>query len=232
MTKTLSGSALKMIAMLTMLVDHAANYILRYQEDFTEPLYTFHDKAISWYFLLRCVGRLAFPIFAFLLVEGFIHTRNRRRYGRDLLILALVSEIPWALTHQGFHLMGHNVMFTLFAGFLGLCFIEKYRNSHRQLAWRLLGLVALLILFRPDYQAAGFAFIILLYTLRHHRLLQAVVGSFMLPMEWLAGLAFIPINMYNGKRGFIKGKKAKYLFYTFYPAHLLVIYILKQTMLT
>ena len=96
--RVLTGSALKIIAILTMAIDHIASHLLRYQEAFTAPLITYHDHYISWYFLLRCVGRLAFPIFAFLIVEGFIHTRDRRRYGRNLLVCALISAIPWALT--------------------------------------------------------------------------------------------------------------------------------------
>ena len=74
------------------------------------------------------------------------------------------------------------------------------------------------------------AFIVLLYALRRHTVLQAMAGCCMLPMKWRAGLAFIPISMYNGRRGFIRGQLAKYLFYAFYPAHLLIIYLL-QTML-
>lgn len=228
--KLLSGSTLKLIAMITMFIDHVASHLLRHQEMFVTPLFTYHNKAFTWYFVLRCIGRLAFPLFAFLLVEGFIHTRDRYKYGRNLLVFALISEVPWALTHKGFHLLGHNVMFTLFLGFLGLCALEHYRSNRRRLAQVLLGLLALSFVFRADYNGAGFAFIILLYTLRHHRLLQAVLGSSMLPMKWIAGLAFIPINMYNGQRGFIRGTFAKYCFYAFYPLHLLLLYFLKQAL--
>lgn len=226
--KLLSGSWLKMLAMVSMVIDHTAYWLLRGNADFMEPLFVVGSKHISYYFLMRSIGRLAFPLFAFLIVEGFVYTRNRRRYGRNLFLFAVISEVPWALLHHGFHLSGHNVMFTLLAGFLGLCVIERYRVQPARLASILLGMVAVLIVLRPDYGGTGFAFIIQLYTLRRHLLLQVIVGSFMLPSKWIAGLAFIPIALYNGQRGFIQGQYAKYLFYAFYPLHLLLIFVVQQ----
>ena len=226
--KILSGSWLKVLAMVSMAIDHTTYWLLRGNADFMEPLFMVGSKHISYYFLMRSIGRLAFPLFAFLIVEGFVHTRDRRKYGRNLFLFAVISEVPWALLHHGVHLSGHNVIFTLLAGFLGLCVIERYRVQPARLASILLGMVAVLIVLRPDYGGAGFAFIILLYTLRRHLLLQVIVGSFMLPAKWIAGLAFIPIALYNGQRGFIQGQYAKYLFYAFYPLHLLLIYVIQQ----
>jgi len=228
MNRILSGSSLKMIAVITMAIDHIASHFLRYHEVFMTPLLTYHGKSLTYYFLLRAIGRLAFPLFAFLIVEGFQHTRNRWNYGRNLFIFALISEIPWLLVHGGtLRLLGHNVMFTLLLGFLGLCVLERYRTDVRKLTLYLLGMFVFSVIFRAEYDGSGFAFILLLYTLRQHRLLQAIIGSCMLPMKWVAGLAFIPINMYNGQRGFIRGTFAKYAFYAFYPLHLLLIYYLK-----
>ena len=82
-------------------------------------------------------------------------------------------------------------------------------------------------MFGADYGCSGFAFILLLYVLREKKLEQAVIGSGVLSSRWIAGLAFIPINMYNGRRGFIRGKFAKYLFYAIYPIHMLLFYFLK-----
>ena len=202
---------LKLIAIVTMLTDHTGAML--------GDVYGWG----GWYWIMRRIGRIAFPIFAFLLVEGFIHTHNRRRYGLGLLLFALVSEVPWMLL-RGVHLMGHNVMFTLLAGFLALCAIEQYRTEQGRLAKILLGLIALMMAVRTDYGGTGVAFVVMLYCLRRHLLLQAIVGSFMLPMKWIAGLAFVPIAMYNGERGFIQGPWAKYLFYAFYPLHLLLIW--------
>ena len=167
--KILTGSGLKMIAIITMAIDHIALFILRYHEAFNEPLLVYHKNALTWYFLLRCVGRLAFPIFAFLIVEGFIHTHNRQRYGWNLFIFALISEIPWVLLYNGVRLMGHNVMFTLLLGFLGLCAIERWRNDSFKVGVVLLGMLAVAFLFHPDYGGPGYAFIILVYALRRQQ---------------------------------------------------------------
>lgn len=228
MKKILDGSWLKLIAIVSMFIDHLAAYYLRYDPQFIHPLFVIGHKQISIYFLLRTVGRLAFPIFAFLIVEGFIHTHSRKKYGRNLLLFAFISEIPWNLAHSGtWHYAGQNVLFTLFVGFLGLCAIEHFREDRRWLAASLIGLLVLSVLLRSDYSCSGYGFILMLYVLRNNRLLQAVIGCCFLSSRWLAGLAFIPINMYNGRRGFIKGPVAKYLFYAFYPLHLLVLYFLR-----
>ena len=83
-------------------------------------------------------------------------------------------------------------------------------------------------LFHADYNGSGFAFIVLLYTMRRHLVMQVLAGCCMLPMKWMPGLAFIPISMYNGRRGFIHGSFAKYLFYAFYPVHLFVLWLLQR----
>ena len=96
MTKDLSGSWLKIIAMLSMTIDHVAYY------------YGCSNPYL--YELMRTVGRIAFPTFAFLLAEGFVYSRNRQKYMLSLFAFALVSEIPWLmLNHDG----SHNVLFTL-----------------------------------------------------------------------------------------------------------------------
>ena len=224
----LSGSWLKVIAMVSMLIDHTAGQLLRHVEVFNEPLISLGHHHMTWYYLMRCAGRLAFPLFAFLLVEGFVHTHNRKHYGRNLLVFALISEIPWNLTHGG-HLYGlsQNVFFTLFIGYLGLCAIEHYREDRFRQALSLLGLFALSVLLLCDYGCSGFSFIVMLYLLRHRPLFRAIVGAGMLGWRWIAGLAFIPISMYNGHRGFIQGRFAKYIFYVFYPLHLLALYFIK-----
>ena len=237
----LSGSWLKVIAMVSMLIDHIASVILRYDPVFTEPLITLGHQSITWCYLLRFIGRLAFPIFCFLLVEGFQHTHNRRKYGRNLLVFALISEIPFNLTHGG-HIYGwsQNVFFTLFLGFLALCVVRRweedrqslpqstiYAEHNRRMALRLLTLIVAGYLLRCDYYNCGISFILLLYVLRRNEILRAAIGCCFLGSRWIAGLAFIPIAFYNGHRGFIQGSFGKYLFYLFYPVHLLVLYFIK-----
>ena len=225
--QVLSGSWLKLIAIITMLIDHLAHHILRYDDAFMQVLFTIGDRAMTAYFLLRLIGRLSFPIFAFLIVEGFQHTHDRRKYGRNLLVCALLSELPWNLVHTGtWHYWGQNVVFTLFLGFLGLCAMERYAADKRRMALWLIGLLAVSIVLRADYGCIGYGFILMLYVLRRNRIVQAVVGTSLISgIQWMGGVAFIPINMYNHQRGFIKGNVSKYLFYAFYPLHLLLIYL-------
>lgn len=126
----LSGSWLKVLAMLTMLIDHLGAFYFICNPQFFQPLITIGHHHVTLYFLIRLVGRMAFPIFAFLIVEGFLHTRDRVKYGRNLLLFAFLSEVPWNLVHSGtWHYGSQNVMFTLFLGFLGLCAIEYYRKT-------------------------------------------------------------------------------------------------------
>lgn len=229
MKKVLSGSALKVIAMVSMLIDHLAYFLWLDAPVFFQPLFTIGDNVITPYFLMRMVGRLSFPIFAFLIVEGFVHTRSRRKYGRNLLVFALLSELPWNFVHSGtWHYFGQNVLFTLFFGFLGLCAIEYYKDQRNRLAFSLIGLLVLTVFFCADYGCRGYVFILFLYVLRESKLLQAVIGSCMMGPPWAAGLAFIPINMYNQQRGFIKGNYAKYAIYVFYPLHLLIIFLVRK----
>ena len=229
--RILSGSWLKLIAVVCMLIDHlAAFYLFKLPVMHTE-LFMLGHHAVTPLLMMRFVGRLAFPIFAFLIVEGFLHTRSRVRYGRNLLIFALLSELPWNLIHSGtWHYPSQNVFFTLLLGYLGLCALEYFKDDSRRLLASLLGLLVASVLMRADYGCSGYGFILLLYVLRENRILQAIIGSCVLGSRWIAGLAFIPINMYNGERGFVKGPVAKYLFYLFYPLHLLVIYLLRVYM--
>ena len=90
--RILSGSMLKVIAMVTMLVDHLAAYYWWYDPQFAQPFFTIGHHQVDACFLMRLVGRIAFPIFAFLLVEGFVHTSNRRRYGISLFLLPFQEQ--------------------------------------------------------------------------------------------------------------------------------------------
>ena len=233
--RVLSGSWLKVIAMVSMAIDHVAAYLLRYDPDFTATLFTVGSKQVSWCFLMRCIGRLAFPLFAFLLVEGFLHTHDRVKYGRNLLVFALLSEIPFDLVRRGcLFAAGQNVFFTLFLGFLALYAVDRWesgKDSAVHLAIILFSLIGIGILFHTDYGSTGVSFILLLYILRQNRIFQAAIGCCFLGTRWIAGLAFIPINLYNGRRGFIQGPIGKYLFYVFYPLHLLLIYLLRRMMM-
>ena len=157
----LSGSSLKVIAMVTMVIDHTACYFI----------------SDGWeYECMRGIGRIAFPIFAFLIAEGYRHTRRKWDYGRNLLIFAFISEIPWMLLHTD---GSHNVLFTLLAGFCCIAILDKLR-SHKVM----LILLVLLIAFsasvlNSDYGIQGVALILIFYLLRDKLLLQLL---FILPL--------------------------------------------------
>ncbi len=108
----LSGSDLKIIAVIAMFLDHLAATVL------VRCLVTgvFWDQA-AWYEVyqvMRNIGRVAFPIYCFLLVEGFIHTSDRRKYALRLFLFALISEIPFdlAFNAQVLEFGYQNVFFT------------------------------------------------------------------------------------------------------------------------
>ncbi len=112
----LSGSALKIIAVLSMVIDHCAYFLME------------HDTPL--YGVMRCFGRIAFPVFAFLIAEGFAHTRNRACYFITILGFAIISEIPWYLLN-GYD-DTHNVMFTLAIGVAALTVFDRL-CEHRPL---------------------------------------------------------------------------------------------------
>lgn len=224
----MSGSILKLIACIAMLLDHIAAFIPDVFTDFSDPIINIGHKAITLRMLLHYIGRTAFPIFAFLITEGFIHTRDRKRYAINLLLFALISEIPWNLIHcNEIFYPRQNVFFTLLLGYLGIYAIELFKDDKRKVAIATVLLFLTSIILRADYGCFGFGFILLIYLLRERKLLMAIIGSCVLPSRWIGGAAFIPILLYNGKRGFAKGKWIKYAFYIFYPLHLFLIYLFR-----
>lgn len=207
----LNGSWLKVIAILSMLIDHLAYYY-----GCTTPYF---------YELMRTVGRIAFPVFAFLLAEGFAHTHNERRYMTSLFAFALISEVPWFLLN---HDTTHNVLFTLLAGLLGMHILSTCKQKWTAFAF-LMTIAIITALTETDYSWYGFGLCMIFFMFRGQPLLQAIFG---IPLMYDYGfpgilLAFMVITLYNGERGFIHGRCAKYLCYAFYPCHLMLIYLAK-----
>ena len=227
--RVLSGSALKLIAVITMIIDHVGAYFPRQ----TAAILLFPGSInLKLYTLLRFIGRISFPVFCFLLVEGYLHTRNRKRYAIRLLLFALISELPWNLAHTGtLRYATQNVFFTLLISFLGLCVIGRIEEEGR-CSKASLGMLLLLLItanaLQCDYGSSGFGFVMMLYILRRTTLFQALVGSCMLSSRWQAGLAFLPIGLYNGKRGFLKTRVASLLFYAIYPLQLAAFYLIRK----
>lgn len=219
---------MKLIACLAMLIDHIAAFLPGDFMDMNEILFTIGEKGITLRRLFHYIGRTAFPLFAFLITEGAVHTSDRKRYGINLLIFAIISEIPWNLVHCGeITHYRQNVFFTLLLGYAGICVIDRFKADLKKTGTYLLGLLIISILFRADYGCFGFGYIIMLYMLRERKVIMSIAGACVLPSRWIGGTAFIPIMLYNGKRGFAKHKWAKYAFYAFYPLHLLFLYYLR-----
>lgn len=225
----LSGSALKMIAVITMLIDHTAAILLSKYGPAMRTLFTLNGRDYTFYRICRDIGRVAFPIYCFLLIEGFLHTRNRFRYGRNLLLFALLSEIPWNyMFSDTWRYEKQNVFFTLFLGFLACWAMEYFWEKQYLALLCLLALLAVSYYLNADYGWRGYIFIVIMYVLRMDKPSQAIVGSCWLAYEWKACFAFISINMYNGERGFIRGKWAKYIFYLFYPLHITILVLIRR----
>ena len=227
--KILSGSALKLVACISMLLDHLGKfYFVRYPWANTVWL-SIAGRDFSLVQTMAMLGRFAFPIFVFLLVVGYENTRNRTRYGISLFILAILSEIPFNLM-QGQSLLfpKQNVMFTLLLGYLAMCGLEHFK-SKPLIELFLLSILFLITRFlHADYQSAGFLFILLMYGLRKEKIIRCIATPVLLQMKAMVFLSLLLTLLYNGKRGFIKTPVVKYCFYAFYPVHMLVIYFLSR----
>ena len=199
---------------------------------------------------MTCVGRLAFPIFAFLVAEGFIRTRSRARYARRLLIFALVSEVPFDLLAAGrpvypFH---QNVLWTFLIALGCMQLLEWAKSDPRPAARFVLSAGAVLggflagTAFMVDYFGPGVWTVLAFYFFRgdgwRQRLGQLLCllflngwllagqtvlpGGLALPIQAFAVLALPFIWLYRGRQG-PHGRAVRWLFYGFYPAHLLVL---------
>jgi len=177
-----SGSTVKLIAVAAMLIDHIAAVIVARQlmaEGLGEIMETGETFAVmDWmaehmvifmlYMAMRMIGRLGFPIFSFLLVEGYQKTRNVKKYIFRMGIFALVSEVPFDLAFNGKILeFGYqNVYFTLFLGLFTLCaydFFARYRqNIDYDKIWSLA--IVLGVLFTVTYATICIQNTFMLYT--------------------------------------------------------------------
>lgn len=227
--KLFSGSALKLIACFSMLVDHLAKFYLAKFTWTHLVWFSVAGKDISLMQLMLLFGRFAFPIFVFLLVVGFENTGNKTRYGISLLVLALLSEIPFNLM-QGHSLLfpKQNVMFTLLFGYLALCSLEYFKNKPIINLFFLAVFFLITRVLHADYQSAGFIFILLMYGLRKEKIIRCVTIPVLLQMKAMVFLSMLLTLLYNGHRGFVKSPLLKYSFYAFYPLHMLIIYFLAR----
>ena len=157
--KGLSGSALKVIALVSMTLDHIACYLM--------------DNGLA-YDAMRTIGRMAFPIFAFLLVEGYAHTRSVRKYAVNLFVFALVSDIPWWLLN---HDNTHNVFFTLLLGLVVMEGMNKIDNKPLLLCVLMAAVCGMATWVHVDYEYSGILQICAFYIFRTNNVTKSLLAT-------------------------------------------------------
>lgn len=223
----MSSFALRLLALLTMLIDHAGLALFPQVGAF------------------RCIGRLSFPLYCFLLAQGCRHTRNLRAYARRLLLLACLSEIPFDLLIFGRAACGveQNVLFSLLLGLMAIVACDALAGKPLQAALAVAGVMLAAMLARVSYGWLGVALCAGLYKTEGSRakqalcvalltgvyvlslLLSGVERSWVLVSLW-AVLAAVPVLLYNGKRG-PRTPLLTGLFYASYPLHLIALVIVR-----
>lgn len=222
----LSGTALKWIALVLMTVDHFGLIFCGF-------------FPFSVYRLLRCIGRLSFPIFAFSTAEGFRYTKNRKAYVLRLLVLGVLIQLAYFLFAKSLEL---NIFFTLALSTLFILLYEKALADKRMIVL-FVGSVALA--FVPCHLLSGFYGFSVSYGLfgallplfacigkeKWQRLLSFGVGCVLLCLstvtaplgawQWFCLLALPILALYNGQAG---KHRFKYFFYLYYPLHLVILW--------
>lgn len=220
--KGLSQEALKGIACFTMLLDHIGATMVQG-------------------YALRIIGRIAFPIFCFLMAEGTFYTKNPRKYGLRLMIGALLSEIPFDLAFRGKLTWEYqNVMLTLFLGFLTVEIIQRTEFDIVKLL-AVSGGFALAEWANTDYGGFGVLLVVLFSQTRGKLWFQTImvamfswminslkipVLGILVPIEMFAIFAMIPIALYSGRK-VTSNRAVQWGFYLFYPVHLMILVLVR-----
>ncbi|MBR1741719.1 MAG: hypothetical protein IJ733_07570 [Lachnospiraceae bacterium] len=236
----LSRAKLKWIALFFMVLDHIAFCFLSEDGPFR-----------MWYLCMRALGRIAFPLFCFLLVQGFLSTGNVKKYFFRLFVFACISEIPYDLFayHRLFSPRGQNVLFALCIALLVLYGISRARLSRVYIFLLLFFGSALAIMLRTDYSYLGILFTAVMYLWQEERFFQFVLLCVIMGMQgWLNPWEILSLPfmlLYRSGEGrqekreereahaFGKGDGgfqgvsvfSRYFFYLFYPAHMLCLFL-------
>lgn len=229
MKKCLSNFDLKLIAIITMTIDHIGVV-------FGTPFYN----------LLRAVGRLSFPIFAFLLTEGCVHTKSFSKYFLRLLVLAVISEViyDYVFFDSFIYIDANNIFFTLALGLLTLFLLDKSKGLIKRyfkdkvdlviilpitylLIVVIMGLMGEFLSF--SYGMLGILVISFFYLFKDNFALVVISVSLSTlilgeGMQYFSLLSLILIYFYNKKLG----KKCKVFFYLYYPLHILVLGVIRM----
>ncbi len=227
--RRLDGTMLKWIACITMLIDHIGCICI--ETHFRLSGITPPGFLLLVNLFLRIIGRVSFPLFCFLLVEGFLHTHNVRRYLGRLTLFALLSEVPFDLATTGtpFDLQRQNVYWTLALGVVMLCALQRFQTKGGN-GWLGIacaaGCVAAAYLLHTDYSGLGLLVILVMYLARNDLKAQVLACAVLFialgSLEIFGLLAFCFIKKYSGQRGSCS-TILKWGFYCFYPLHLLAL---------
>ena len=217
----LTGNQLKLLALVTMTCDHIGVTLF---------------PQVLW---LRIVGRLALPIFAYMIAEGCRHTHSRKRYLLSIVAVAALCQAVY-LVAMGSLYMCIMVTFSLSVALIYLWDYAKTRPAPQGGFLVLAALCVTWVLcevplfpgtdFHIDYGIFGVLLPVLIYMGRSglQAFAMAALGLVFLNLsmggiQWFSLLALIPLAFYDGTRG---KAKLKYLFYIYYPAHLAVIWLI------
>lgn len=227
----MSSFLLKIIACFTMLLCHIP---------FVYPQYSVP---------LMYIGKISFPLYAFLISEGYVHTRNFSKYLTRLIVFGVISQIPAYLLFVGksFNGLYLNIFFTLALGLLGIRIYNKIKSKYISIPLIIL-LAVIAELLKFDYGAFGVLMIVCFYVFKRNKLnmvLSQMFLMFILYMKKMSYYTFSLFNLqyilfqllfsvislaiiltYNGKKGKSSGK-IKLMFYFFYPVHLIILDLLK-----
>ena len=214
----MSSLLLRIMALLTMIIDHYGAI--------------FQPNIIVY----RIIGRLAFPIYCFLLVEGYTHTSNIKKYVQRLLIFALISEIPFDLAFFGeIGFVHQNIFSTLFIGLAAIYLIDNKDGKYKfDSTLIIIAAAVLATVLRTDYQFIGIVYILAFHFTKNQPKTKrfSIIALIMILTNLSAGwlqqfsvLALIAIYFYNNQQG-VKNKLLQMSFYIAYPLHLLIFYLI------
>ena len=240
-TSIWTGNFLKMIAVIAMMADHIAVAVL--EQGMLEACagdavifqqFMASEEGRTFYMIdrgLRAFGRVSFPIICFLLTQGFFYSRNRKNYVVRLVLAALISEpfFDIAIFGSWFYIQYQNVLFTYAAALLVLMGMEQYRRQPMVQILCILAGCGVTWLIQSDFWVIGILLPVIFYWFRNEPLFMAIGGGILSAVDSAyfygsAVLAYIPILLYNGKRG---NWHIKYFFYVFYPLQFLLLYLVR-----
>ncbi|MFI3241250.1 MAG: TraX family protein [Alphaproteobacteria bacterium] len=254
----LSNNSLKIIAIIIMFADHFIKTILSawfvhdFHSQYIQKIISYdYYKAFTNFlkFDLMSIGFVGMPLFCFLLVEGFTHTKNKKKYFLTMLLFACISELPFDLLFFGFfeqlgkicplYNLNQNVLFSFV---LGICLLQSIELIKKQTYNPYIKFITNIVLiyifsliatlFKVDYSYWSTLFIVGFYFTQNNKNLQIIFMFICVliitPIPFYYGfLGCLPILLYNNKKGELN---LKYFFYIFYPTHLIILYLIGKLM--